>query len=205
MIAVPSRTSRLTLLSAVASLLLGLAAVGLGIQEDSVAAWGFGAACLLQVPPGLTVWHRVRQGLGNRGLERERVTLRVVSHVLGLLALGMSLAALSAWMGGRTPQSSPATLGLAFLALGSLMSLWLAKRGLADLHPALEQDATRGRVLVELASLLLLGALLGRSLPWADAVAGLGMALRIFLLSRALAKGTAVAAACGGCGSCGCG
>ena len=49
-------------------------------------AWGFGFACLIQVAPSLALWHRLREGLGNRGLDGERRTLRITSHLLRLAA-----------------------------------------------------------------------------------------------------------------------
>jgi len=201
-----SRASRLALLAAGIGLLLGGAALWLGFAEGALALWGFGAAGLLQVPPALSLWGRIRDGLGNRGLERERLTLRAVSHLLRLLALGMALASVAALMGDRAPQASYSATGLAVLAMGLQAPLWIAKRGLAGLHPALELDAARTRILLELAALLLAGALLGRWFLWADAITGLALALRLFLEGRTLAKSTTLqAASCGSCGSCGCG
>ncbi len=194
----PLRAGGLALLAAAIGLVLGGAALGLGLQEGSVAQWGFGAACLLQVLPSLNVWGRLRNGLGNSGLERERRTLRAVSHLLRLLALGMALASISALMGDRASEASFFALGLAVVALCCLASLWFAKQRLAGVHPTLDLDAARFRTLLELAALLLVGGLLG---PWADAIAGLAMALRLFLEARTLAKGTTLQVVCGGCGS----
>jgi hypothetical protein len=206
MTATPPRASLLALLGAGVALLLGGSALGLGLSEGSVGLWAFGAACLLLGLPSLGVWQRIREGFGNRGLERERLTLRAASHLLRLLALGAVLTAVAALMGDRTPQGSSAGLGLAILAPVILASLWWAKRSLGGVHPTLDLDAGRSRTLLDLAFLLLAGAILGRWFPWADAATGLALALRIYLQGRSLAKGTAVqAASCGSCGSCGCG
>ncbi len=149
-----SRASRLALLSAALGLVLGAAALGLGLSEGAIALAAFGAASLLQVPVALTVRSRVRDGLGNRGLDRERRTLRAIGHLLRFLALGVALA----------------------------------------------------RTLLELAAVLLAGNVLGHWFPWADALTGLALALRLFFEGRTLAKGATLPAACGGCGSgCGCG
>jgi hypothetical protein len=202
-----SRASRLSLLTAMLGLVLGAGALWLGLAEGAIALWGFGAASLLQVPPALSLRGRIREGLGNSGLERDRLTLKVVSHLLRLLALGLAMASVSALLGDRAPQARLTGLGLGLLALGFEVPLWLAKRGLAGLHPALDLDGARARTMLELATLLLAGGLLGFWLPWADAVTGLALALRLFLEGRNLAKGSTLqAAACGGCGSgCGCG
>jgi len=201
-----SRASRLTLGAAGAGPFLGGAALWLGLAEDAIALWGFGAACLLLGLPSLGAWLRIREGFGNRGLERERLTLRTTSHLLRLLALGVALASVAALMGDRSPQAGFSTLAVAALAIVLLGPLWLAKRGLAGLHPSLELEAARTRTLLELAAMLLAGGLLGRWFPWADAATGLALALRLFLGGRTLAKVTTLqAASCGSCGSCGCG
>jgi hypothetical protein len=200
-----SQVSRLPLLTALLGLVLGGASLWLGLAEGAIALWGFGAASLLQVPPALSLGGRIREGLGNTGLERDRVTLRVVSHLLRLLALGLAMAAISALLGDRAPQARLSGLGLAVLAVGLEASLWLVKRGLHGIHPALDLDGARTRTMLELAALLLAGGFLGQWFPWADAGTGLLMALRLFLEGRTLAKGTTLqAAACGGCGG-GCG
>lgn len=196
----PPRASGLALLAAGIGLLLGGAALWLGLEQGSVAQWGLGAACLLQVPPSLSLWRRLREGLGNRGLEGERLTLRAVSHLLSLLALGLALTSVAALLADRSPQAEPFALPLALVAVGCQAALWVAKRGLAGIHPTLDLDASRTRTLLELAALLLAATLLGRAFPWADAVVGLVMALRLFLEGRTLAKGTALPAVSGGCG-----
>jgi hypothetical protein len=201
-----SQAARLSLLTTLLGLLLGGAALWLGLMDGVIALWGFGVASLLQVPTALSLRGRIREGLGNQGLERDRVTLKVVSHLLRYLALGVAIASVSALLGERAPQARLAHLGLAVLAVGFETSLWLAKRSLAGTHPALELDAIRTRTMLELAALLLVGGLLGRWFPWADAGTGLLIALRLFLEGRNLAKGTTLQVACGGCGSgCGCG
>lgn len=194
------RASWLALLTAVLGLLLGGAALWLGLEQGSAAQWGFGGACLLQVPPALSIWNRIREGLGNRGLEGERLTLRVVSHLMRLLAFGLALVSVAALLVDRSPQANPFQLGLALAALGGLAPLWYFKRGLTAVHPALGLDASRSRTLLELAVLLLVGSLLGRAYPWADATVGVIMALRLFLEGRTLGTATALPAVSGGCG-----
>lgn len=201
-----SRAGRLTLLAVAFGLTLGGAALWVGLSEGAIALWGFGAACLLQIPPALSLRGRIRDGLGNRGLERERLTLRTVSHLLRLLALGTALASASALREGLTAQAGFSALGLAVLAIGLQAPLWFAKHRQAGVHPALDLDLARTRALLELAVILLVGGLVGHWFPWADAATGLVLALRLFVEGRALAKGSTLpAAACGSCGSCGCG
>ena len=199
--------TRLALLSVGADLILGGVALGLGLSEGPIALWGFGAASLLQIPPALSLRGRILDGLGNRGLDRERLVLRALSHLLRLLALGLALAAILALREGPGMQVGFSVLGVAILGLVFQAPLWVAKRRLAGVHPALGWDADRTRALLERATLLLAGGLLGHWFPWADAITGLALALHLFIQGQSLAKGTTLqAAACGGCGSgCGCG
>ncbi len=64
------RASGLALLSAGLGLLLGAAALWVGLGDGAIAQWAFGTACLLQVPPALSLRSRIRDGLGNSGLDR---------------------------------------------------------------------------------------------------------------------------------------
>ncbi len=198
--------SPLALVTAGAALVLGGAAVGLGIVDETPMAWGFGLACLLQVAPSLALWYRLREGLGNRGLDGERRTLRATGHLARLLALGLAIASLLAWTGGGAPRAGTLGLALAGVSLLAWLGLWTGKQGTRGLHPSLAQDAGRARTLAGLAGLLLAGGLLESAFPWAGPAAGLAMALWLFQESRSLAKATTVSlVGCGGCGSCGCG
>ena len=199
------RAASLALLSAGLGLALGAAALWVGLSDGAIAQWAFGTACLLQVAPALSLRGRVLDGLGNRGLERERRTLRSVSYLLRFLALGTAMASVSARLGERSPRLSFLPLWLALAATAAFAGLWLAKRPLEALHPALALDANRSRTLFELAALLLAGSLLGRWFPWADASTGLVMGVGIFVEGRSLGKGSTLAppSCAGGCGSCG--
>lgn len=200
-----ARANRLVLLTAGLGVLLGGVALWLGLSGGAIAQWSFGAACLLQMAPALSLWARIREGLGNSGLERERLTLRVASHLLRLLALGTAMASISALLGERSPQVDGLSLGVSVVAAAGLGALWLSKRPLRDLHPALALDADRTRTLFELSVLSLAASLLGHWFPWGDASVGLVMAVGLFVEGRTLAKGTTLAAAAcgGGCGGCG--
>ena len=201
----PIPASPLALVAAGFGLVTGVAAIGLGIQGEAPVTWGLGTACLLQVTPSLGLWQRIREGLGNRGLDRERRILRITSHLLRLLALGLAIASVLAWTGGDSTRLGVADLGLAGGAAASFLPLWLAKRRMADLHPSLALDAGRILALAEVAALAFAGGLLGQAFSWGGSAAGLAMALRLFAEGRTLARGTTVSlVGCGGCGG-GCG
>lgn len=202
----PRTANVLALLTAGASLALGGALLVQGVSSDEPMVWGLGLASLLQVAPSMAVGYRVQAGLGNRGLDAERRTLRVTSHLARLLALGLAIACILAWTAGDTPRPGAWDIALAGAALAAWLGLWLGKRRLGDLHPSLGQDAARARTLAGLAGGMLAAHLLGLAFPWAGPVAGLALAVGIFIEGRTLAKATTVSlVGCGGCGSCGCG
>jgi hypothetical protein len=200
-----SGAARLAYLTVALGLALGGAA--LGLSGGSIVLAGFGAACLLQAPSAWNVARRIQEGLNNQGLERERLIHRGLGIALRLLALGWAAVAGINLLRDTATQTTDLQLGVAVLAFLLTAALAWAKRGLREAHPTLALDAARSRVLAELAALLLAGSLLGRWFPWAEAVTGLALAMRLFLEGRSLAKGSTLpAAACGGCGSgCGCG
>ncbi|MBP1771668.1 MAG: hypothetical protein H6P99_831 [Holophagaceae bacterium] len=206
MTTVPTRAAALARLTVGLAAALGGAACGLGWTEGPWAAWGFGAACLLQTPSALNVIWRLREGLGNQGLERERLIHRGLGIALRLLALGLALGAASDLAHETARRTTDLQLGLQAAAFPLAAALALAKRGLREVHPTLGLDGDRARVLAELAALFLAGGLLGRWFPWADAATALVLALRLFMEGQTLARGTTLPVACGGCGSgCGCG
>ncbi|HEX9011297.1 MAG TPA: hypothetical protein VF804_13095, partial [Holophagaceae bacterium] len=135
-----------------------------------------------------------------------RRTLRITSHLLRLLALGLAIASILAWTEGNAPRPGAPGFALAGTALVAWLGLWMGKRGTRDQHPSLAQDGGRARTLAGLAGLLLAGGLLGLAFPWSAPAAGVAMAAWLFLEGRTLAKATTVSlVGCGGCGSCGCG
>ncbi|MBI1754587.1 MAG: hypothetical protein HY014_15375 [Acidobacteria bacterium] len=201
-----SRAGSQALLMAGLGLAFGGAALWAGLGEGSVALWGFGGACLLQVAPALSLRWRIAQGLGNSGLDRERRILRISSFLQRFLALGLAMASVSALLGERAPQTTSATQGAALLAVLAFAPLWFAKRSFGPAHPAFQQEADRSLLLLALAVLLLAATVLGRWFFWADAAAGLAQALGLFFAGQALAKATSLPAFRGGCGgSCSCG
>lgn len=202
----PPLAPRLALLSAGAGLIVGGAAFVQGVATEVPLGWGFGLACLLQVAPSLALGYRIREGLGNRGLDGERRTLRITSHLLRLLALVLAMACAFAWTEGDAPKATTLDLALAGAALLIWLGLWAGARKLGDLHPSLALNAARARTLAAFAGLWLAGGLLGLAFPWGGPAAGLLLAGGCFAEGRTLAKATTVSlVGCGGCGSCGCG
>lgn len=199
----PGRTLPLAWATALAALVLGLWAGAVGLAEGLVSLGALGAACLVGVPASLSLALRLREGLGNRGLDRDRRLLRTEAHLLRLLAVVTGVMAVA---GPRQTAPPAAALAAAAGPGAMLLALWLVRRGQAEAHPALALDLRRTRLPLELAALAGAGLLLGLRFPWADTAAGLALAVGMFMAGRHLGKATTLEAACGGCGGgCGCG
>lgn len=199
----PGRALPTAWATALAGLALGLGLAALGLQEGLVAMTAAGAAALVGVPATVSLALRLRDGLGNRGLDRDRRLLRTEAH---LLRLGALVTGAMAVVGARQAAPGPWALPAVGAAVLLLAGLWLLRRGQAGQSPALDLDLRRTRLPLELAALALAGVLLGQRFPWADAAAGLAVAARMFGAGWGLGKATTLEAACGGCGGgCGCG
>lgn len=192
------------LLAVSSHLLLGVGACWAGLRENSLAFGAFGLVNLLQVPLSLNALARVREGFGNRGLDRERRVYRSLGYLLRLLALGLSLAAGAALFGNPSPEHSWIGWVIAGLSLGLQLFLWRIKGRASEAHPTLSMEAEAAREHLGLSVLLLASQLLAPQFPWADPAAVLPMGLLIFLQGRRLAQVITLPKACGGCGSCGC-
>lgn len=200
-----SRAAGLALAAALLGLILGASGLWLGWQSDAVALMGLGGTLLLQVPLAFGLRGRIREGFGNRGLDREHRRLRLLGHLQRLAALGLALGGAAALMARRAPEFSLKGLFFGVACVLLLALAWVGKRTLAPAHPALALDTDRARLPLEIATLLLAGSLAGRWFPEADAVIALFMAGRVFQSGHTLAKATSLQAACGGCGGgCGC-
>lgn len=189
---------------ALASALLGIGAMILAFQYALLALGGWGALALLQAPLALGVHRRVRAGLGNRGLDSERRSLRGV----GRLLLPLSLAFLGVGVAALAGRWSPEAVVWAWVIPGAALAgslgylAFLAGKGG---HPTLLQHRGRIRSAGAAAGIALVGVLAEPRWPGADAVALLALALLAFGEGRRLRALVAVKAACGGCGSCSCG
>ena len=191
----------------VLGLFMALAAGGvnlwLGVRSGQPGLWGLGLALWVGALPTASLLKRQLEGMDNRGLERERVTLRVAAWGLRVLAAGMALVL---WLDPPLPADVGAWIllgGTLFVAIGTWGQKWVLRED----HPSFAADALRSRLLVEGAVLLLAGFALGERLPaWGGRLGGLLMALRFFWAGQQWGKASTVAAAaCGGCGGgCGC-
>ena len=199
----PGRVQPAAWATALAGIACGLGLGTLGLQEGLVAMTAAGAAALAGVPATVSLALRLRAGLGNRGLDRDRRLLRTEAH---LLRLGSLVAGALAVLGARQSVPGPWVLPALGLTVILLLALWLLRRGQGGQNPALDLDLRRTRLPLDLAVLALAGVLLGQRFPWADAAAGLAVAVRMFMAGWGLGKATTLEAACGGCGGgCGCG
>ena len=157
-------------------------AIAAGIAAGSVALIGFGLDSTIEVSSALIIlWqfrHRVPQS-------RERAALRALAVSFFALAAYVAFEAVSALVGGETPDASPVGIGLAIASL--LIMPWLSRAqrrtGQALGSRAVEADGKQTRLCAYLSGVLLAGLVLNATLGWgwADPVAALviaGVAVR---------------------------
>ena len=110
---------------------------------------------------------------------RERWAAKIAGGLLFVLAAFVVLAALRALLGHAEPRQS--CLGIVLLLLAAMFMPWLAAQKLrlavVTGSAALKADAAESKVCGYLAVIALVGLVVNAawSLPWADAVAGLGL------------------------------
>ncbi|MFT7521181.1 MAG: divalent metal cation (Fe/Co/Zn/Cd) transporter, partial [Kiritimatiellia bacterium] len=162
----------------------GVAAIGFGVSEESVALLGFGLDSWVEVSSGVVVLWRLRADAGlGRTLEvaRERVATRIIGGLLVGLAAAAVGGALVQLARGVQPGSALPALTISAISLLGMGVLWWTKRSVARKldSKTLAADAACSRSCLELSVVLFAGSLLTMALPglwWLDAVVAMALA-----------------------------
>lgn len=162
----------------------GLVSIGFGVHDDSVALWGFGLDSLVEVASALVVLWRLRGDLHTRATQRERTATLAIGGLFLLLALSISAGSALQLRAGRHPDTTVPGMVIAAASLSFMVWLWRAKRATARAldSRALEGDAACSLACIQLSAVLLAGSAVYALVPrlwWADAIAGLGLAILI--------------------------
>lgn len=206
------RANALALVTIFYNVLEGLVSVGFGLEDETLALFGFGVDSFVEVISGVGIWHllrRLRAHAGGEGADAfERTALRVTGSAFYLLAAGLAATAAASFLQGKAPES---TFWGVVVSLVSIVTMWLLIRakvavGRALGSAAILADAACTRACLQL-SFVLLAASVGYAatgLPHLDALGALliaALALREGRESFAKARGEACS--CGGaCGPC---
>lgn len=165
------------------NVLEGIAAMGLGAADESVALFGFGVDSWVEVgSAGVVYWKLTRaSGCATTRRKQERRATRWISGFFLALAAGAAAGALAQLASGHHPASSLPSVIVGLVSLSFMGFLWRAKVGAAKAldSRALAMDAACSLACIQLSGVLLLGGLvfaLAPALWWADGAAALALA-----------------------------
>jgi divalent metal cation (Fe/Co/Zn/Cd) transporter len=183
-------------------------AIGAGVLAHSVLLTAFGLDSVIElISGGALLWRLVTEARGKPMAQVERAERRaawVAGIALVLLCLYIVVTVAISLLSHNHPDSSPAGIGLAVLALIVMPGLVRQKRRIGDRikSAALRADAACSLTCAYMAATLLAGLLLTAAFGWwwADAVAALALLYWIVPEAREALEGARA-----GRGGCACG
>jgi divalent metal cation (Fe/Co/Zn/Cd) transporter len=189
------------------NVLEGLVSIWLGLADETITLFGFGADSFVEVISGIGIWHMLRrQGASSCQATRESFeqrALRITGTAFYLLTTGLiATAALNLWQ-GHAPKT---TFWGIVVSLVSIVSMWLLIRAKVGVGTALQSDAILAdaactRTCLRL-SVVLLVASLGYELTGIGLFDSLGSMLIAWLSWRegreAFGKAAGKSCCCGG-------
>ncbi len=143
----------------------GLVSIYFGLEDETIALFGFGIDSFVEVISGVGIWHMIRRlkGNGNESPDRfERQALRITGTSFYLLTAGLVVTATISLYQGHKPET---TFWGIVIALVSILSMWLLihykiKVGRQLNSHAILADAECTRVCIYLSVVLLLASLI---------------------------------------------
>jgi divalent metal cation (Fe/Co/Zn/Cd) transporter len=204
-----AKASYLALFTIIYNLIEGGVSVWLGIADETLALFGFGADSFIEVISAIGVWHMVRRITANRGDARdefEQRALRITGASFYLLTTGLVLTAGLNLYQQHKPET---TIWGVIVALVSISFMWYlihqkTKVGKLLNSPAILADAACSRACVYLSVVLLIssGGYQLTGIGSLDAIGALLIAWLTFKEGReAFAKANGMNCSC----SCSCG
>jgi divalent metal cation (Fe/Co/Zn/Cd) transporter len=120
----------------------GLVSVFFGLEDETVALFGFGLDSFVEVISGLGIWHMVRR-VRNHGTDAdpdrfERTALRITGSAFYVLAAGLTLTAAVNLYTRHAPET---TLWGVIIASVSIVTMWLLIHYKVKVGKALGSDA----------------------------------------------------------------
>jgi divalent metal cation (Fe/Co/Zn/Cd) transporter len=199
----------LSLITIFYNLAEGIISVLFGMEDKTIALFGFGVDSFVEVISGLGIWHMVRRMMRNGNEDRdrfERRALKITGSAFYLLTAGLIVTSAAALYQGRKPET---TFWGIIVSLVSILSMWLlihykvkVGRGLNSQAILADANCTRACLLL---SVVLLAASAGYELTgigWFDSAGALviaGLAYREGREAFEKAKGNAACCCKGDC------
>ncbi len=203
-----SYASALALITIAYNMIEGLVSVSFGLEDESLALFGFGVDSFVEVVSGIGIWHMVRR-IRNNGSEDpdkfEQTALRVTGAGFYVLTVGLTITAAIDLYRGHKPES---TFWGIVVSVISIASMWLliqykVKVGKQLNSDAILSDAACTRACLQL-SVVLLIASVGYELTHIGGIDSVGTFVIAALCSREgkeafeKARAKSFTCACGG-------
>jgi divalent metal cation (Fe/Co/Zn/Cd) transporter len=200
--------SALALITIAYNIVEGVVSVFFGLEDGSMALFGFGVDSFVEVISGIGIWHMVRR-IRNNGSENpdrfEQTALRITGAGFYVLTIGLSIIAAVDLYRGHKPET---TFWGIVISLISIATMWLlihykVKVGKQLKSEAILSDAACTRACLQL-SIVLLIASVGYELTHIGGIDSVGTFVIAGLCYRegkeafAKAKAKSFACACGG-------
>lgn len=160
-----ARATQLAVITIGYNLIEGLVSVFFGLEDDTVALFGFGLDSFVEVISGVGIWHmmrRLRASVDGEGFDEfEKTALRVTGAAFYLLAAGLIATAVVNFLGSGAPST---TFWGIVVAGVSIVTMWLLIRlkmavGRALASAAIIADAHCTRACLALSFVLLASSL----------------------------------------------
>ncbi len=205
-----SYASALAVITIAYNIIEGLVSVFFGLEDGSMALFGFGVDSFVEVMSGIGIWHMVRR-IRDNGNEHpdqfEQTALRITGAGFYALTIGLSITAAIDLYRGHKPES---TFWGIVVSVVSIVSMWLlihykVKVGKQLSSEAILSDAACTRACLQL-SIVLLVASIGYELTHIGGIDSVGTFVIAGLCFRegkeALGKARAKSFACACGGAC---
>lgn len=181
-----ARVVALSWFTIIYNLVEGVIAMGFGIEENSIALFGFGGDSFVEMFSAIVVLWRFRgeTGVGARALDRERKATLSIGWLFVVLAVLTAVGAVAQIAAGRHPSTTIPGAVIALVSLSFMFSLWFAKKraAVALSSKTVAADAACSLACIKLSGVLLVGAVvyaLAPALWWVDAAAAFVIAVFI--------------------------
>src|SRR5512147_1105356 len=115
--------SALALITIFYNIVEGLVSVFFGLEDGSMALFGFGVDSFVEVVSGIGIWHMVRR-IRNKGSENpdqfEQTALRITGAGFYVLTLGLSIIAASDLYRGHKPETTFWGIVVSVVSIGTM-------------------------------------------------------------------------------------
>lgn len=153
----------LALITIFYNIIEGLVSVFFGVEDETIALFGFGVDSFVEVISGIGIWHMIRRLRvnGDESPDRfERQALKVTGMAFYILTMGLAVTAVVNLYLGHAPET---TFWGVVVALVSILSMWLLihykiKVGTKLNSHAILADAECTRICIYLSIVLLLAS-----------------------------------------------